>query len=100
MTGSVSTCLAPTAASAQEDTSSEEMDEAARVSGPLRANIFVTKWCLVCGTILCQCVFKGHILKDNAGEIGIDAKKLKQKTIVVNLVVSSRCLYRVPKSSS
>lgn len=38
MTGSVSTCLAPTAASALEDTSSEEMDEAARVSGPLHAH--------------------------------------------------------------
>lgn len=41
MTGSVSTCLAPTAASAPEDTPSKEMDEAARVSGTLNTLIHI-----------------------------------------------------------
>lgn len=40
MTGSVSTCLALTVASAPEDTPSKEMDEAARVSGTLHALIY------------------------------------------------------------
>lgn len=51
MSGSVSTCRALTAASAQEDTHSKETDDAARVSGVMHTHYthLLTVTCVVCG---------------------------------------------------